>query len=187
MSDKHKKVIACVLLALEVIGIFLANFLYVRYFLDYYISAHTIENDIELTVSKDVSVFDMNGNVELSKGTVIHPVYVAREGKEYKVYFNYEDTVIHTYISTDGSNFVERDRIEKLMQMIEQRSLDEKAAELRRGIIAGITQAAVWLVIGGILTVIMTKKEKYLILYLIPVGVALFLVLEAFAGKLGGY
>ena len=187
MSDKSKKVIAFVLLALEVIGIFAANFLYVRHFLDYYISSHTIENDIELTVSKEVSIYDPNGNLELSKGSVIHPVYVAREGRKYTVYFNYEDTVIHTYISTDGSNFAEQDKIEKLMHMIEQRTLDEKAAELKRGITAGITQAAVWVIIGGILTVILTKKEKYLILYLLPVGVAIFLVLEGFAGKLGGY
>ena len=187
MTDKPKKLIACVLLVLEAAGIFAANFLYARHFSNFSISAHTIENDIELTVSKDVSLFDRGGNVELIKGTVIHPVYVAKNGQDYTVYFNYTDTVEHVCLSTEGSSFEEQDKIEKLMQMIEQKRSDEKFAEIKNGFLAGIKQAALWLVAGGILTFILTKKEKYLPLYLLPAGVAVFLFLEAFIGKLGGY
>ena len=160
-----KTVIAVIVLLIESLCIFGLFFLKGKTEAGHISTIVNIPEGMTLTASKDLTVSSGDESIVISKGTTIKPSYVYADN----IYF-YDDSVSGR-LSAPLDSFVEQNELRKMVE--DSLNESEKARKESTGsnVSIGIAVSICWLLIGGLITYFLLKKEWLLLLVVIHVVV----------------
>ena len=156
-----KNVVAYLFLLFETIGIIAASVIYANKANMHNAISIQVPEGMQLTLSKEFEIDTADGSFVLSEGTVVTPEYIFPQD----VHFQYEG--MNQRIHADWDNFKEKQQLEALKVEAEHDLEDRIEKGKFKCIAIGAAIGIVWLVLGGILSRLLIKHEKGIILVII--------------------
>lgn len=155
-----KKYIALVVILLEMIGILAINVIYANNSSKLIATNISIPDNLKLTIKEDISIESRDGSFIIPKDTVICPEYVFPDRK---VCFHFEGERVHI----EWEKIEEESILEELNHEAELKREEHQKDVKTRGLIIGVAEGVLWIVLGGLLSYALMKKEKYTLLIII--------------------
>ena len=179
-----KKIIAIVLLVLEVIAILFVGHLRVENELFHYVTAFTPRYTLYMTFNKDIQLDDFEGEVIAPKGSVVLVTtignnnvegYFSKTGRDFDVLkkMDYEsmEATLKDFIcfNLPWDCFEEQTKIQELYSeqdlIVEAKKKDAKS----KLYVSTVFTAVFCLLVGILLIFLLSRKEWYLLLYVLEV------------------
>lgn len=189
-SQMKRFVVVCIL-AIEILAI-LAGFIFEgKRKADIVVADIVIPQGTLLTVTKDISVSNGEETIIIHAGTKIVPLSMsgsdvlfrwdenetpldadAANSGELGSVDNWVAELEHTFI-TDVADFEEQNLISNLVSEAEKRSAKMKKQYVQQSIIKGAVIALGWLIIGGLLSIVLMKKNRFGACVILLIGIPL--------------
>ena len=157
-----RKLILFFVILLEILGVIAINVAYANSNAELFAVNISIPEGLELTLNKDISVQTRDESVIIPKDTVIYPEYIFPDST---VCFHFEG--IKERVHTEWENIKEQNALESLKHDAELRRAEQQKSYKARGLIIGLAEGVLWLVVVGLLSLLLMKKEKYTLLIII--------------------
>ena len=157
-----KKYIALVVILLEMIGILAINVIYANNLSKLNATNISIPDNLKLTIKEDISKESRDGSFIIPKDTVICPEYVFPDRT---VCFHFEGNKERVHI--EWEKIEEESILEELNHEAELKREEHQKDVKTRGLIIGVAEGVLWIVLGGLLSYALMKKEKYTLLIII--------------------
>lgn len=170
-----KKVFPYILIVVEIIAI-----IFINYRLGLIDSWHCgkfiqVPDGLELTLNKDVSITKGDNEIQLQEGRTFTPVSIHTDIVVVMYDIN-SDSFVNIGVFLDNSHpdenmdatslmikwsdIKEQDQLQILQQEAEQKYQYDRNQFIKNGIMRGIGIAAVWMIIGVVVTTLLIKKDK---------------------------
>lgn len=186
-----KRLVVVCILVIEILAI-LSGFIFEgKRKADIVVADIVIPQGTLLTVTKDISVSNGEETYIIHAGTKIVPLSMsgsnvlfswdenetlldadATNSGEQGSIDNWVAELEHTFI-TDVADFEEQNLISNLVSEAEERSAKMKKQYVQQSIIKGAVIALGWLIIGGLLSIVLMKKNRFGACVILLIGIPL--------------
>lgn len=168
-----KRVALVVLLILEVVFVFAFFYLPAKRKAQFIsIGNCEIPEDMTLTVEDELVYRQSDQTITVSQGTEIVGQHIpCYDG----VVFEYKDSAGIHFVSATWDSFKEKDQLATLWEEHMQKKEQVMQPVIRAGAVRGIAFGVCWLVLSGILSIVLFKRDKFRLLMSIHIS-ALFLL-----------
>lgn len=174
VSMKPTFVLLVIIHILEAVGIIWYSVSTSIYGSKYIAKVIQVPENMVLTTANDISYsVDREKEITVPAGTEITPDWIFSDS----VYITYDG---YGHISANWDDFVEQDKLEELENIASQERINNQKKYVLRGSVIGVCVSVSWLIIGTVISYLLTKKESLNVLVFILIAVHLIVGLLFF-------
>lgn len=174
VSMKPTFVLLVIIHILEAVGIIWYSVSTSIYDSKYIAKVIQVPENMVLTTANDISYsVDREKEITVPAGTEITPDWIFSDS----VYITYDG---YGHISANWDDFVEQDKLEELENIASQERINNQKKYVLRGSVIGVCVSVCWLIIGTVISYLLTKKESLNVLVFILIAVHLIVGLLFF-------